>query len=58
MAKNETKYTREVLLRSEEFSDIQKDFLSVLLCDPEYTIAEARAIVNNYFGITENGGEA
>lgn len=58
MAKNETKYTRETLLKAEEFSNIQKDFLSVLLSEPEYTLAEAQAIVNAYFGITENGGEA
>ena len=57
MAKNEIKYTREALLRAEEFSNVQPDFLSVLLCEPEYTLAEAQAIVDNYFGKKEIGGE-
>ena len=56
MAK-EIKYTREALLRAEEFSNIQPDFLSVLLDKPEYTLAEAQAIVDGYFGTNKNGGE-
>ena len=56
MAK-EMKYTREALLRAELFSDIQPDFLSVLLCEPEYTISEAKKIVEDYFGIKIGGEE-
>ena len=57
MAKNEQKFTREALLRAELFADIQPDFLSVLLCEPEYTVSEAKKIVEEYFNI-KIGGEA
>lgn len=40
--KSEQKYTREALLRSKEFAHVQRDFLSVLLAKPEYTISEAK----------------
>ena len=56
MAK-EMKFTREALLRAELFADIQPDFLSVLLCEPEYTISEAKKIVEDYFNIKIGGEE-
>lgn len=43
------KYTREALLKSEMFSHVQPDFLSVLLTKPEYTISEVKKIVKDYF---------
>ena len=46
---SEKKYTRESLLESEKFSDVQPDFLRVLLTKPEYTISEAQKIVKDYF---------
>ena len=49
MAKEE-KYTREALLKSELFAAYQQDFVSVLLKEPEYTISEAKKIVEDYFG--------
>lgn len=42
------KYTREAILRSEEFKDVQKDFLAVLLTKKEYTLAEAHKIVSAF----------
>ena len=47
-AKNETTYTREALLASKQFSDVQQDFLGVILSRPTYTLAEARAAVNDF----------
>lgn len=46
---SEKKYTREALLKSEQFSHVQQDFLSVLLTKPEYTISEAKKVVKDYF---------
>ena len=43
------KYNREVLIKSDLFSDVQKDFLSALLSKPKYTIAEAQKIVSEFF---------
>ena len=43
------KYTREALLASEEFKGYQKDFLSVLLKKPEYTLKEAQKVVSEFF---------
>ena len=41
MAKADKKFKREVLLRDPRFSWCQKDFLGVVLKEPEYTIDEA-----------------
>ena len=48
--KSEQKYTQEALLRSKEFAHVQRDFLSVLLAKPEYTISEAKKVVEDFFG--------
>lgn len=52
MAKT-TKYTREVILADKEFEGYQKDFLSVLLPKPEYTLAEAKKIAEAFFNEKE-----
>jgi len=46
----EKKYTREALLHDKRFSGCQRDFLSVVLSRPEYTIAEAEKAVEAFFG--------
>ena len=43
------KFKRESLLKSPEFAKYQKDFLSVILSRPEYTLAEARKIIKEFF---------
>ena len=43
------KFTREALLRAPEFQHYQQDFLAVVLCKPEYTLAEARKAVKAFF---------
>lgn len=43
------KYTREALLKSKRFSQYQKDFLSVILNKPEYTLAEATKQAKAFF---------
>lgn len=43
------KYSRDVLLTSVRFSGYQRDFLSAVLCRPEYTMAEAEKIVRDFF---------
>ena len=45
----EKKYTREALLKDKRFSGYQKDFLAVVLSEPEYTIAEAEKTVKAFF---------
>lgn len=42
------KYKREAILRSEEFKDVQKDFLAALLVKNEYTLAEVRKLVSAF----------
>ena len=42
-------YTREALLASAQFADVQKDFLGVILNKPTYTLDEARAAVHDFF---------
>ena len=49
-ATDKTLYTREALLKSDLFSQYQKDFLAAVLCKPEYTIAEAEETVKDFFG--------
>ena len=43
------KFTREVLINSDLFAGVQKDFLAALLPKPKYTIAEAQKIVSDFF---------
>lgn len=51
MSKNsEKKFAREVLLKSKEFSDVQPDFLGAILKDDFYTLADAHAAVDRFFG--------
>lgn len=49
MSSKAKQYTREALLKSQEFALYQKDFLSVILSKPTYTLAEARKIVKEFF---------
>lgn len=44
-----TKYKTEAVLKSKEFEHIQPDFLKALLPDEEYTMAEAKKIVEAFF---------
>ncbi|MCI9472951.1 MAG: hypothetical protein HFF31_02975 [Flavonifractor sp.] len=39
----------EQLLRSKALAGYQKDFASVLLPGPEYTVEEARSILDQFF---------
>ena len=51
MSKNsEKKFAREVLLKSKEFSDVQPDFLGAILKEDFYTLADAHAVVERFFG--------
>ena len=43
------KFTSEAILASEEFRDYQQDFVKALLVKPEYTLAEAKRIVEAFF---------
>lgn len=43
------KFRRESLLKSPEFAKYQKDFLSVILSRPDYTLVEARKIIKEFF---------
>lgn len=47
--KKKTIYTREALLASSLFAEVQKDFLGVILDKPSYTLDEARAAVKDFF---------
>lgn len=47
-AASEAVYTREALLASALFADVQKDFLGAILNKPTYTLDEARAAVNEF----------
>ena len=42
----ETKYTRERLLKSKALSGYQPDFMAVILTEKEYTISEAKAVLD------------
>lgn len=46
----ETKYKKDVLLKSKEFSCYQQDFLKAILKKDEYTMAEAKAAAKKFFG--------
>lgn len=43
------KYTREALMKDKRFAGYQRDFLAVILREPEYTIAEAEKAVKAFF---------
>jgi hypothetical protein len=43
---NEIKYTRERLLTSKALKGYQRDFAAVILTDKEYTINEAKAVLD------------
>lgn len=43
------KFTREALLMAPELQKYQRDFLAVVLCNDEYTLAEARKAVKAFF---------
>lgn len=43
------KYSREALLKDSRFSSYQRDFLAVILREPEYTIAEAEKAAKAFF---------
>lgn len=51
--KEPMKYKTESLLKSKGFADYQQDFARVLLPDPEYTIDEAKKILNGFFNKKE-----
>ena len=43
------KYSREALLTARRLTRFQRDFLAVILREPEYTIAEAEKAVKAFF---------
>lgn len=49
MKPDETKYSREVLLKDTRFAGYQRDFLSAVLHEPFYTLAEAEAAVKDFW---------
>jgi len=51
--KTPIKYKTESLLKSRGFAEYQQDFARVLLTDPEYTVEEAKEILNKFFGKKE-----
>ena len=48
------KYKTEVLLNSRDFLNYQRDFAKALLTEPEYTLKEAKAILDKFFQKEEN----
>ena len=48
--KTETKYPTEALLHSRAFSGYQRDFARAILTEPEYTIKQAKAALDGFFG--------
>ncbi|WP_198018306.1 hypothetical protein [Lacrimispora indolis] len=47
--KEPIKYKTESLLKSKGFASYQQDFARALLPDPEYTVKEAKEILNKFF---------
>lgn len=45
---SEIKYTREALLKCEQFAYVQKDFLAALLVKDEYTISEVKKLISAF----------
>lgn len=50
MSRKLKKYTREALLKSKRYSNIQPDFLRAILTKDEYTLAAADAAVKKFGG--------
>lgn len=48
-SKKALKYETESLLKSKAFSGYQQDFARVLLPEKEYTIEEAKGILDKFF---------
>lgn len=48
------KFKREVLWQAKEFGKYQPDFLRALLHKEEYTLAEARRILKNFYDEKED----
>ncbi len=48
--KSEMKYPTESLLQSKALSGYQQDFARVVLKEPEYTMKEAKTVLNSFFG--------
>ena len=49
MKKQETRYSRDVLLKDPRFAGYQPDFLAAVLNKPYYTLAEAEAAVREFW---------
>lgn len=47
MSQRERKYSTGQLLKSRALSGYQPDFVKVILTEPEYTIEEARAVLES-----------
>ncbi|WP_313583349.1 hypothetical protein [Lacrimispora sp.] len=47
--KTSTKYKTESLLKSKAFERYQQDFARALLPEPEYTVEEAKELLNKFF---------
>ncbi len=47
------KYKTESLLKCKAFASYQQDFARALLPDPEYTLEEAKEILDKFFGKKE-----
>lgn len=45
----EVRYPTEELLASKALSSYQRDFARVLLTGPEYTLQEAKAVLDGFF---------
>lgn len=43
------KYHADRILKSKAFSEYQQDFAKVVLGDKEYSIQEAKAVLDNFF---------
>lgn len=52
--KEETQYTREVLIRDARYAHIQQDFLGAILSKPMYTLSEADEAINKFFNRKES----
>lgn len=48
--KSEMKYSTESLLQSKALSGYQQDFARVVLKEPEYTMKDAKAALDGFFG--------
>jgi len=53
-AQEETRYPAAGLLNSKSLSGYQRDFAKVLLTERDYTLQEAKAVLERYF----NGGDS